>query len=622
MNLPEILTLLLGTAMLLLVLTFVIYSIENTRRARYSTTSLLVTLGAICFLIAVAVMGVSTLLQPLDILVQTAVILWMTGALLLLVGQTLQIKAFKKIYGSLRSAIGLSSSRWSLAGIITLILGTPVYLSALNTTVNEGFTWYSAVSIVIWVFVFACLTVAERKLFLISSTSPPEASITKLVQDDAQTLVAYSSLTNRFLAHVVPVIGVSGLEDALAPCVEEHPILFDDKLIDGGVLNVDQLIKNSRRIHESERISEIFSAFSDLNTTIVDLYAAFTSPAQAAYMVGIEAELYRDEVALWMLGVPLGKYSEAVYEREIIIGLPDGVADVDKAKNFAYLLFKRYLERLLNMCKKSTRASIKRELSEMARKNPALGRVDLSEDGKIDLSRLYQHLSGTKFKDGMRELVETFSTFANICYEAAKRDLGTKQATEIASEVFSELLRKYGGFLQHYGITEAIPEGVQIRGTYLPLVAGKSYLVEGRSPRQAFKMFADLVRYGNTGLVITTSHPAHVRKEYSIPDRITVLWLSKVEVDYAVSPSNLGILRDRITAFASKRENAVILLEGLEYLITTNGFDLTLKLMHDIREIVVINRARLIVPVAPMALETKQLEMLRRYMEVVETEEE
>jgi hypothetical protein len=87
--------------------------------------------------------------------------------------------------------------------------------------------------------------------------------------------------------------------------------LFDDKLIDGGVLNVDQLIKNSRRIHESERISEIFSAFSDLNTTIVDLYAAFTSPAQAAYMVGIEAELYRNEVALWRLGVPLGKYSEA-----------------------------------------------------------------------------------------------------------------------------------------------------------------------------------------------------------------------------------------------------------------------------------------------------------------------
>ncbi|MEM2890829.1 MAG: DUF835 domain-containing protein, partial [Candidatus Hadarchaeum sp.] len=128
--------------------------------------------------------------------------------------------------------------------------------------------------------------------------------------------------------------------------------------------------------------------------------------------------------------------------------------------------------------------------------------------------------------------------------------------------------------------------------------------------------------FGNPGLIITTSHPSHIRREHNIPERIIILWLSKMEVENAISPSNLGMIRDRISAFVSKKDNAVVMLEGLEYLITTNGFDLTLKLMHDIREITVVNRARLIVPVSPLALEPKQLEMMRRFMEVIQAEGE
>lgn len=622
MNLLEISASFLGVAILILVLIFVIYSIENMRRSGFSAALILIAVGAICFLLSIASMAAVIFFNPGHGLAYAATFLWVTGAALTLMGQILRINSFKRIYGSLRSAVSLSSSKYSLAGTVLLIVGAPVYLFFFFQTIAEGFNWYSVGSEAIWIFVFACLTIAERKLFLVSSVPPMKVLETKMIQNDVQTLVAYSSLTNIFLAHVVPVIGVSGVEDALSLCVEEHPILFGEKILRDGSLDIDQLIKNSKRIHESERTNEIFSAFSDLNSTIIDLYAALTSPTQAISMVGTEAELYRDDVALWKVGVPLGKYIEAVYERDLVIGLPEGVADVAKTSNFAYILFKRYLEPLLNKCKKMSKIGVKKELGEMADKSPVLSRVILSDDGKFDLSNLYGYLSKTKFKEGMRELVEAFSIIANVCYGAVKSDLGMKKASEIASEIFSELLRKYGGFLQHYGIIEAIPEGVQISGTYLPLIAGKSYLVEGRSPKHAFRMFADLVRFGNPGLIITTSHPAHVRREHNIPERITILWLSKVEVDYAISPSNLGIIRDRISAFVSKKENSVVMLEGLEYLITTNGFDLTLKLMHDVREIVVVNRARLIVPVAPLALEPKQLEMMRRFMEVIQAEEE
>jgi hypothetical protein len=100
-------------------------------------------------------------------------------------------------------------------------------------------------------------------------------------------------------------------------------------------------------------------------------------------------------------------------------------------------------------------------------------------------------------------------------------------------------------------------------------------------------------------------------------DRAAILWLSKTKVEYAIHPTNLGTLRDRISDFLSRNENAVVLLDGFEYLVTTNGFDLALKFLHDLREAVVLKRARLIVPIAPGTLEPTQLKLLERYMQVV-----
>ena len=65
-----------------------------------------------------------------------------------------------------------------------------------------------------------------------------------------------------------------------------------------------------------------------------------------------------------------------------------------------------------------------------------------------------------------------------------------------------------------------------------------------------------------------------------------------------------------------------MLLDGLEYLVTTNGFDLTMKFLHDLRESVTLNRSRLIVPVSPATLDTRKLALLERHMEPIEIVEE
>ncbi|MEM4725163.1 MAG: hypothetical protein QXP01_09145, partial [Candidatus Hadarchaeum sp.] len=301
----------LGVALLVLALVFVIYSIENMKRARYSAALIMTTVGAICFLISIISMAVVIFFNLINELAYAAALLWVAGTALISMGQVWKINSFKKIYGSLWNVLGLSSSKWSLTGMVLMLLGIPIYLLFFFQTVATGFNWYTVGSETIWIVVFVCLTIAERRLFLVSSAPSLKIIEAKMVQNDVQTLVAYSNLTNSFLAHIIPVIGASGVEDTISQCIEEHPILFGDKIIESGLLNVDQLIKNSKRIHESERTQELFNAFSDLNTTIIDLYAALTSPNQANYLVATEAELYRDDIALWKAGVPLGKYNEA-----------------------------------------------------------------------------------------------------------------------------------------------------------------------------------------------------------------------------------------------------------------------------------------------------------------------
>ena len=207
------------------------------------------------------------------------------------------------------------------------------------------------------------------------------------------------------------------------------------------------------------------------------------------------------------------------------------------------------------------------------------------------------------------------------CYPIIQADVGAEKADAMLSAAMSKLFDRYGDLMYKYDVLVAMPREVEI-GKYRILEPGRCYLVEERKSEHTFGMFADMLRYGFPGLCISTTYPADLKEKYKLGEKATSLWLSKIERDYAISPWNLGLLRDRISAFVKRSKGGVVLLDGLEYLVTTNGFDLTLKFLHDVRESIVVNRARLLIPVTPRAFEAKELELLERYMEPIEVVEE
>jgi len=149
---------------------------------------------------------------------------------------------------------------------------------------------------------------------------------------------------------------------------------------------------------------------------------------------------------------------------------------------------------------------------------------------------------------------------------------------------------------------------------------GFSYLVKETKPHKSFEIFVDQVTHNIQGLCVTRQHPTNLRKEWGL-EKTPIIWLSNQLGKVYVNPTNIGILSDTIIRFVEKSGDSVVLIDGVEFLIVNNDFEKVLRMIHHITEAVMENRSRLIVSVDPRTLETRELALLERNMEIIESEE-
>jgi len=76
----------------------------------------------------------------------------------------------------------------------------------------------------------------------------------------------------------------------------------------------------------------------------------------------------------------------------------------------------------------------------------------------------------------------------------------------------------------------------------------------------------------------------------------------------------LEVIADIAIKFLKQSKNPVILLDGVEHLIFENGPAPVLRLLRDIQELIIMQKAILIVPVNPEAIEKKELALMERNM--------
>ena len=149
----------------------------------------------------------------------------------------------------------------------------------------------------------------------------------------------------------------------------------------------------------------------------------------------------------------------------------------------------------------------------------------------------------------------------------------------------------------------------------VPLRSSSTYLVEEDQPGEVYRLFQEAIASGLRGLCVTRVYPQKLRERFGAED-LTILWLSNVGKDDAIRPKDLEKLSLSVEQFVG-REKGVVLLDGLEYLVTNNNFLTVLRLVQSMRDQVAINNGILLLSVSPSALEGHQLTLLEREVDQV-----
>ena len=167
---------------------------------------------------------------------------------------------------------------------------------------------------------------------------------------------------------------------------------------------------------------------------------------------------------------------------------------------------------------------------------------------------------------------------------------------------------------------ETMSGGSEDRMAELELGRGVCYLVEEKKPDLAYRLFKQLVPDPLPGIVITRLYPDRVKRERALPTDAKVLWLSHTPGEDNHNPTAIGTLAKTISRFIEDHGGeAVVLLDGLEYLIVNNGFLQTLMFVEHVNEFVMQRKAVVLIPCSPEALEEKELALLERNLEVLES---
>ena len=210
--------------------------------------------------------------------------------------------------------------------------------------------------------------------------------------------------------------------------------------------------------------------------------------------------------------------------------------------------------------------------------------------------------------------------------------------------------------MRRAGIVTSVPEPLSkgSKSKYR-LLEGRVYVVEERQPHFSFQLFSEILRSrcydcandesfacesldcskctlpcpckecdsyeGRTrGLVVTRRHPSDIRLEYLI-QTTPVIWLTSIPGKENMDPVKLGLLTDMIVDFLEKSENGVVLVEGIEYLMTANDFQRVLRAIDRWSEVVMAHSSRLVLSLDPRAFDVKELALIERNREIVKPED-
>ncbi len=152
---------------------------------------------------------------------------------------------------------------------------------------------------------------------------------------------------------------------------------------------------------------------------------------------------------------------------------------------------------------------------------------------------------------------------------------------------------------------------------------GATTLVADQPPKRLYEVVARAAQCGMPVLCFTTMSPAQLRARYPYPlNEAKIVWITSAESEVeTVEPRRLDFEFARLLSnFIHHRKRALVLLDGVEYLVLENGFEKVLKFLKKVSDQASIAGSNVFIPVNPSAFEERDFAVLSRHFPAISFE--
>jgi archaellum biogenesis ATPase FlaH len=134
-----------------------------------------------------------------------------------------------------------------------------------------------------------------------------------------------------------------------------------------------------------------------------------------------------------------------------------------------------------------------------------------------------------------------------------------------------------------------------------------------------------MFKEGKPGICITRKGAKVLKEKYGL-ENFTLIRLGKKEstqgmlssalgiTESSISSANLSSLYERIVEHLSQNEGAVLLLDGIEYLLSLNEFRSVMKFVQKLNDVLEKYKAYLLITISPNSLKPTEMSTLEREM--------
>jgi chromosomal replication initiator protein DnaA len=149
------------------------------------------------------------------------------------------------------------------------------------------------------------------------------------------------------------------------------------------------------------------------------------------------------------------------------------------------------------------------------------------------------------------------------------------------------------------------------------VAAGHCYLIEEEKPMYSNVLLARKMKDdGFRGLVITRMNPKRIRDEFE--DQPEILWLTdKDSSKEKTIPPSLEMIIHTIQGFMEDEEPGMVVLDGIQYLISSTNFDSVLRFLRSLIDEMSESKCILALSLSPETLLAQEVSILEREMEVL-----